>query len=315
VRLVNLAIQPIMSYTSTYLTVSQYFSKHFIMKINRATPSKHNYLKTLANIVKSPEHVYFTGSLPAERLPTVAIIGTRKPTAYGQEVASTLSYDLAKRGVVIMSGLALGIDAIAHKAALEANGTTIAVLANSVDQITPHTNRDLGEKIIANGGAILSEYEPPTDARKHMFLARNRIISGLSDAVIVVEAAARSGTLATVTFALEQGKEVFVVPGNITSPLSAGCNALLKQGAHVVTCAEDVLETIAPQLLKAQSIIPLGSTPLESTIITLLQSGIRDGEELQRQSESTIAEFSQALTMMEINGTIRGLGGNQWTVR
>jgi DNA processing protein len=285
------------------------------MKINRVTPDKHNYLRTLTNIAKVPKYIFFTGTLPAERAPTVAIVGTRKPTMYGKEVANTLSFDLAKRGIVIVSGLALGIDSIAHKAALEANGTTIAVLANSVDQIYPHTNKDLADKIVASGGAILSEYEPPTDARDYQFLARNRIVSGLSDAVIVIEAAARSGTLATVTHALEQGKEVFVVPGNITSPLSAGCNALLKQGAHVVTCAEDILEVIAPELLEAQSILPLGSTPLESAIIRLLQSGIRDGDELQRQSDVTIPEFSQALTMMEINGTIRGLGGNQWTLR
>lgn len=285
------------------------------MKINRATPDKHNYLKTLTNIAKVPQYVYFTGTLPEERTTTVAIVGTRKPTAYGKEVANTLSFDLAKKGVVIVSGLALGIDSIAHKAALEANGMTIAVLANSVDKVYPSTNKDLADKIIKSGGAILSEYEPPTDARDYQFLARNRIVSGLSDAVIVIEAAARSGTLATVAHALEQGKEVFVVPGNITSPLSAGCNALLKQGAHIVTCAEDVLEVIAPELLEAQSILPLGSTPLESVIISLIQSGIRDGEELQRQSLVTVGEFSQALTMMEINGVIRGLGGNQWALR
>jgi DNA processing protein len=285
------------------------------MKINRATPDKHNYLQPLTNIAKVPKYVYFTGTLPDERNATVAIVGSRKPTTYGKEVAHMLSYDLAKKGVVIVSGLALGIDTIAHKAALEANGTTIAVLANSVDKVYPRTNKDLADKIIANGGAILSEYEPPTDARDYQFLARNRIVSGLSDAVIVIEAAARSGTLATVAHALEQGKEVFVVPGNITSPLSAGCNALLKQGAHIVTCAEDVLEVIAPNLIESQSILPLGSTPLESAIITLLQSGTRDGDELQRQSLATIAEFNQALTMMEINGTVRGLGGNQWTLR
>jgi DNA processing protein len=285
------------------------------MKINRTTPDKHNYLQSLTNIAKVPKHVYFTGILPENRTTTVAIVGTRKPTMYGKEVAHTLSYDLAKKGVVIVSGLALGIDSVAHKAALEAGGTTIAVLANSVDKIYPRTNQDLANKILASGGAILSEYEPPTEARNYQFLARNRIVSGLSDAVIVIEAAVRSGTLATVTFALEQGREVFVVPGNITSPLSAGCNALLKQGAHVVTCAEDVLEMIAPELLEAQSILPLGSTPLESAIITLLQSGTRDGDELQRGSLATVGEFSQALTMMEINGTVRSLGGNQWTLR
>lgn len=285
------------------------------MKINRATPDKHNYLESLTNIAKIPKYIYFTGTLPETRTTSVAIVGTRKPTTYGKEVASTLSFDLAKRGVAIVSGLALGIDSIAHKAALEANGMTIAVLANSVDKIYPRTNQDLADKIIAGGGAILSEYEPPTDARDYQFLARNRIVSGLSDAVIVIEAAARSGTLATVTHALEQGKEVFVVPGNITSPLSAGCNALLKQGARVVTCAEDVLEVIAPELLEAQTLLPLGSTPLESAIINLLHSGVRDGDELQRQSLATIAEYSQAMTMMEINGTIRALGGNQWTLR
>jgi DNA processing protein len=285
------------------------------MKINRVTPDKHNYLRPLSDIAKVPKYIFFTGTLPSDRLPSVAIVGTRKPTAYGKEVAHTLAYNLAKKGVVIISGLALGIDSIAHKATLEAGGKTIAVLANSVDQIYPRTNQDLANKITENGGVILSEYEPPTDARDYQFLARNRIVSGLSDAVIVIEAAARSGTLATVSHALEQGKEVFVVPGNITSPLSAGCNALLKQGAHVVTCAEDVLEIIAPQLLEAQSILPLGNTPLESTIISLLQSGVRDGDELQRQSEAPVAEFSQALTMMEINGTVRGLGGNQWTLR
>lgn len=285
------------------------------MKINRVTPDKHNYLRPLSDIAKVPKYIFFTGTVPSERLPSVAIVGTRKPTSYGKEVAHTLAYNLAKKGIVVISGLALGIDSIAHKATLEAGGKTIAVLANSVDQIYPRTNQDLANKISESGGAILSEYEPPTDARDFQFLARNRIVSGLSDAVIVIEAAARSGTLATVSHALEQGKEVFVVPGNITSPLSAGCNALLKQGAHVVTCAEDVLEIIAPQLLETQSILPLGNTPLESTIIGLLQSGVRDGDEMQRQSEVPITEFSQALTMMEINGAIRGLGGNQWTLR
>jgi len=108
---------------------------------------------------------------------------------------------------------------------------------------------------------------------------------------------------------------VFVVPGNITSPLSAGCNALIKQGAHPITCAQDVLEIIAPDLLKPQQILPLGNTPLESIIINLIQSGIRDGDQLQQQSEASASEFAQTLTMMEITGTVRALGGNQWTLR
>ena len=285
------------------------------MKINRATPAKHNYLQLLAYIPASPKQIFIMGKLPSQRVPSVAIVGTRKPSSYGKEVTQQLSYDLAKKGIVIISGLALGVDGIAHRAALEAGGTTIAVLANGLPQIYPATHKDLADQIIQSGGAILSEYEPETAARSYQFLQRNRIVSGLSDAIIITEAAARSGTLNTAMHALEQGKEVFVVPGNITSPLSAGCNTLLKQGARPVTSIDDVLEIIAPELLQLQTSLALGNTPLETAIITLLQNGIRDGDELQQQSKSSISDFNTALTIMEINGVIRGLGANQWTLR
>lgn len=286
------------------------------MKINRVTPAKHPFLRILDTIPTPPSQLFFTGSLPDERRPTIAIVGTRKPTNYGKEVAHQLSYDLAKHGVVIVSGLALGIDTIAHRAALEANGTTIAVLANSVEAIYPRTNQQLGEQIIAQGGAIMSEYEPPTSARAYQFLARNRIVSGLSDAIVIIEAAKRSGTLATAAHALEQGRDVFVVPGNITSPLSAGCNSLLKQGAIPVTCVEDILERIAPEQLRPEvQQLSLGTTPTEIAIISALESGVRDGDELFTHSQaSSLAEFQQALTMLEINGAIRALGANQWAI-
>lgn len=285
------------------------------MNINSISPLKHKYLQIIDTIAKKPKRLYFIGELPPERRPTVAIVGTRKPTAYGKEVTYQLAYDLAKRGVIIMSGNALGIDGIAHRAALDAGGTTIAVLACGLNHMYPAAHKTLAADIIRSGGAIISEYEPEVEARDFQFLARNRIVSGLSDAVIVTEAASRSGTLATVNHALDQNREVFVVPGNITSPMSAGCNALLKQGAHPVTRAEDVLEIIAPHLIEAQAFLPLGSTPLESQIISLIQSGIRDGDQLQQESGADISEFSQALTMMEITGVIRALGGNQWTLR
>ena len=191
----------------------------------------------------------------------------------------------------------------------------MAVLANSVDIVYPANHKQLAGDIIKNGGAIISEYEPVTEARDFQFLERNRIVSGLSDAIIVTEAAARSGTLSTVMHALNQGREVFVIPGNITSPLSAGCNNLIKQGAHPITCAEDVIEIIAPDMLRPQASLALGSTPLESKIIRLLQSGIRDGDELQTLANTEASEFSMTLTMLEISGTIRPLGGNQWTLR
>lgn len=285
------------------------------MKIKTISPQDNKYLQIIETIANVPERFYFIGELPERRITSVAIVGSRKPTAYGKEVTYRLSYDLAKKGVVIISGLALGIDGIAHRGALDAGGITIAVLANGVDYIYPASHQSLGHEIIDKGGAIISEYEPGVKARDFQFLARNRLVSGLADAVVVTEATNRSGTFSTVTQALDQNREVFVVPGNITSPLSAGCNTLLKQGAHPVTCAEDILEVVAPDMINSQQILPLGSTPLEAKIIELIQSGIRSGEELQAMSGATATEFSQALTMMEINGSIRALGGNQWTLK
>lgn len=285
------------------------------MKINRISPLDNKYLQIIDTIDSCPKKLYFMGKLPDKRLPTVAIVGTRKPTSYGKEVTYQLAFDLAQRGIVIVSGLALGIDAIAHRGALDAGGITLAVLGNGLDTIYPANNQNLAKEILAKHGAIISEYEPEVEARDFQFLERNRIVSGLSDAVIVTEAAIRSGTMSTVAHALEQGREVFVVPGNITSPLSAGCNKLIKQGAHPITCADDVLEIIAPDLLQPQAILPLGSTKLESQIINLLQSGIRDGDELLIQTGADASEFSQTLTLMEISGAIRALGGNQWTLK
>ncbi len=284
------------------------------MKINRIDSDKHKYLQIADCIAKKPKTLYYRGTLPTTRLPSVAIVGTRKPTAYGREVAHQLAYELAQSGVVIISGLALGIDGIAHRGALEAGGTTLAILANSVDRIYPRSHQALGEQILSQGGAIISEYEPPTDARIYQFLERNRIVSGLADAIVIIEAAARSGTLNTAAHALEQGKELFAVPGNITSPLSAGCNHLIKQGAQPATSAKDILEVICPDLQLHQTSLPLSTSPLETKLITLLQEGLRDGDQLQQASGVSATEFSQALTMMEINGLIRALGGNQWTL-
>lgn len=284
-------------------------------KINQIRPQDNKFTQILTNIAVVPKTLYYIGNLPAERLPTVAIVGTRKPTRYGVEVTEMLAGELAHKGIIIVSGLALGIDAIAHRAALEASGTTIAVQANGLATIRPLTNRQLGEDIITQGGAIISEYEPNTVPFQSQFLERNRIVSGISDAVLITEASARSGTLNTARHALEQGREVFVVPGNITSPSSAGCNVLLRQGATPVTKAEDILEVIAPHLLAAQSQLALGDNATQTAIIAQLQAGVRDGDELQKRSGVNAGEFATELTMLEINGTVRALGANQWTLR
>lgn len=314
-RLVVLAGQPIVSHISTYLTLRQYLLTLFYMKINRIAPDNAPYLQILKNIAKKPEKLYFIGKLPSERLPTVAIVGTRKPTRYGKEVTARLASELAQSGIVIVSGLALGIDAIAHRSALEAGGTTLAVLGNGLPDVYPSANRSLGETILAHGGAILSEYEPGTSARPYQFLERNRLVSGLSDAVLITEAAARSGTLNTAMHALEQGKDVFVVPGNITSPMSSGCNNLLKNGATPITEAADIIAQIAPDHLRTQADLPLGDSPLETAILQYLSSGLRDADELQKKLEISISELNTTLTLMEVRGLIRSLGSNQWTVR
>lgn len=285
------------------------------MKINHISPEKNEYINILTSVDSAPKTLYYLGILPQKRQPSVAIVGTRKPTAYGKEVAATLAEQLARRGVVIVSGLALGIDAIAHKACLDAGGTTIAVLGNGLHKIYPHTNRALGERIIAEGGAIISEFEEGMEPLPYNFLKRNRIVSGLADAVVIVEAATRSGTLNTAMHALNQGRDVFAVPGNITSPLSAGCNALLTQGAMPATSADDILTAIMPHQSptdSAQAALPLGSTPLENDILQLLHSGIRDGDELQTRLQVPASELNSALTMLEINGTITALGNNKW---
>jgi len=285
------------------------------MKINRISPDKHNYLQILTNLAKVPDPLYYIGTLPDVRVPSVAIVGTRKPTHYGKEVTEMLAGDLARRGVIIISGLALGVDSLAHRATLEAKGTTLAILGNGLPEIYPATHKNLASEIVASGGAIISEYEPHEQAKSWTFLERNRIVSGLADAIIITEAASRSGTLNTAMHALEQGKEVFVVPGNITSPMSLGCNALIKQGATPIACADDVLDVIAPYLLTPQARLPLGNTALETKIITLLASGVRDGDELQQKAKSSAIDLSTALTMLELGGAIKNLGANQWTVK
>lgn len=285
-----------------------------IRKINKQSIAISGFTSVLETLHTPPNQLYIAGRLPANRVPTVAIVGSRKPTAYGIEVTERIASDLAKAGVVVVSGLAFGVDAIAHKAALDANGTTIAVLANGLHKIYPVSHRALGEQILKQGGAIVSEQAPGVEAMKYHFLSRNRIISGLADAILVTEATDRSGTASTVNHAIEQNKEVFAVPGPITSLLSAGPNRLLQQGAHVALSAKDILAVIAPKLVQTQTTLALGYTELENKIIQCIQKGIRSGEDLQAASGESPRNFLQALTMLELAGTIKNLGANQWAL-
>lgn len=284
-----------------------------IVSIGNST-GNNSYLAPLKEVAQAPKHLYVAGSIPKSRVVTVAIVGTRRPTAYGREITERFAGELARRGVVVISGLALGVDAVAHQAVLDAGGLTIAVLAGGLHRIYPASHLDLARRIVKSGGAIVSEHPEGFEAHPYHFLARNRLVSGLADAVLVTEAAERSGTFSTVGHALEQGKEVFAVPGPITSLMSAGANKLIQQGAHVALTPDDVLRIIAPELMQGQTKLVLGDTTQEVRIIELLRSGVRDGDELQKESGIEPSLFLQTLTMLEIKGTISPLGANKWTI-
>lgn len=285
------------------------------MKINRISTDKEEYLQGSKNLDDFPKKLYILGKLPEKNIPTIAIVGSRNPSQYGREVTEKLAGELARAGVVIVSGLALGIDSIAHRAALQAGGTTIAVMAHGLDTVYPSSHKALAKQITESDGALISEYDPGVSPMAYRFLERNRIISGIADGVIIIEAATKSGSLSTATHALNQNKEVFAVPGNITNPLSAGCNALIRQGAIPVTRVEDILDVIAPTIKAEQTRFILGDTPEEVAILQLLQTGLRDGDELVEKSKLDPVIFSQTLTMLEIKGIIKSLGGNQWTIQ
>lgn len=282
------------------------------MKINQITPDKHNYLQIVTSIARKPQTLYYLGKLPETRLPTIAVVGTRKPTSYGVEVTTQLTYELAKAGIVVVSGLALGVDAIAHKTCLDAGGTTIAILPSSLTKIYPATNRNLAIEILKGQGALISEYDTEAqNAYKGNLLARNRIVAGISDAILITEASARSGTLNTAMHALEQGKDVFVVPGNITSPQSAGCNLLIKQGAIPVQSATDILEVLAPNTSRGTAMI-LAASDEEALILEALSTGPLDADEISIATQLDTQTLHTALTMLEIAGGISALGNNKW---
>jgi DNA processing protein len=283
-------------------------------KINKVITDEQKYLQMMGGIANLPKSLYLIGKLPPEAQHSVSVIGTRKPSAYGQEVAYKLSYDLAKRGIVVVSGLALGIDAIAHKGALDAGGTTIAVMPGGLDEFYPRTNYRLAERIIAEGGALISEYPAGEQPFKANFVARNRIVAAIANGVLVIEAATKSGTIHTAGFALDYGRPVMAVPGNITNPMSTGTNRLISTGARLITRVEDVMAEIGVAAEHIQAPFPLGDTPDEAAIIKLLSRGVRDGDELQHLSGLAPAAYSQALTMLEINGVVRALGANQWGI-
>ena len=272
------------------------------------------YPPLLREIPDPPVILYIRGELRPRDQNGIAIVGSRKFTPYGKQVSYDLARDLTRAGLTINSGLALGIDAIAHQTVLEHSGRTIAVLASGVDSIYPANNRMLAEKIIAGQGAVISELPLGTPPLKHHFPTRNRIIAGLSLGTIVVEAAVESGALITAAHALEQNRQVFAVPGSIYSPASAGPNNLIKMGAKAVTTANDVLEELNLNDLVAETLQAevLGDNDEEQKILQSLSRQPRHFDEIAKLTGLPSPTIAAQLTIMEMKGKVRNLGANQY---
>jgi DNA processing protein len=265
-----------------------------------------DYPGALRTIDASPPVLYVRGRLTSQDEWSVALVGTRRASTYGREVAQVLSSELARHGVTVISGLALGVDTVAHRAAVEAGGRTVAVLGSGVDQIYPPQNRGLAQAI-AEQGAILSDYPLGTRPEATNFPPRNRIISGLSQGVVVIEASERSGALITAKFAAEQGRDVFAVPGSILHPGSAGCNMLIQQGATPLLSVDDVLEQLnllhLQERIDARRTVPADAQ--EEVILALLSGEPAHIDDLVRGANLPAASIGGLLAIMELKGLVR----------
>jgi DNA processing protein len=268
------------------------------------------YPRHLKDIDQPPPVLYVRGSLLPEDEWAVAIVGTRRVTSYGRQVAEEVATAMAHNGVTIVSGLARGVDSIAHQAAVNAGGRTLAVLGNGVDLVYPPENRRLASQILEHG-ALLSDYALGTPPDGINFPPRNRIISGLSLAVIIVEAGETSGALITASFAAEQGRDVFAVPGNINAPQSQGTNRLIRDGAQPLINPQDVLEALNLTMVTEHRAVrvALPSDPIESRLYKLLSQEPMHVDEIRAQTDMPIETVSATLAMMELKGMVRQVGG------
>ncbi len=269
-----------------------------------------NYPKRLLEIDQPPPVLYVRGEVLPEDDWAVAVVGTRRITAYGRLIAERVAGFLARNGITVISGLARGVDAASHKTALESGGRTIAVLGSGVDRIYPPEHRKLAEAIIQNG-AVISDYTLGTPPDAMNFPPRNRIISGLAQAVIIVEAGERSGALITARFAADQGRDVFAVPGNINAPNSAGTNRLIQQGAHPLVDPQEILEvlnlTMISQHQTARAVLPTDKT--EAKLLHIVSQEPVHVDEICNHASLPIETVTATLAMMELKGMVRQVGG------
>jgi DNA processing protein len=276
-----------------------------------------NYPPQLKEIHSAPPIIYIKGNIEILKSKSIAVVGSRKFTDYGRRVAQNLCRDLVSSGLAIVSGLALGIDAISHRAAIDANGITIAVLGSGLDDpnIFPRENFNLSKQILESGGALISEYPPRTPSFKQNFPARNRLMAGLTLGTLVVEAALGSGSLITADYALEFGREIFSVPGPLFSPQSEGTNELIKKGAKLVGSAKDILEELRiPSKSEGKNnlIIYEPKSEEEKIVWKFLGSDPLHVDRLVILSKLNPALVASTLAMMEIGGAVRDIGGKNY---
>ena len=271
-----------------------------IRSLRRRDPG---YPRLLAHIPDPPPRLWLRGDADVALLerPALAIVGARACSGYGRSVARLLARESAAAGAVVVSGLARGIDGEAHRGAV-ATGMTVAVLGCGIDRDYPAAHAELARSILDSGGLVVSEYEPGVEPAPWRFPARNRIIAGLALATVVVEARERSGALITADFALEDGREVLAVPGEITSALSDGTNALLRLGATPATCAADVLEAIGLTPPEERDLVP--GDPAARAVLAALDEGGRTLDELGRAAALAAGELAAALAFLELAGAV-----------
>lgn len=286
--------------------------EHRVSLVRLGTP---DYPAALATVAVPPHLLYVRGALEGRDGNAVAVVGSRHCTSYGRKIAERLAMDLVQASFCVVSGLARGIDACAHRGALQGGGRTIAVLAGGLSKIYPPEHAELAEQI-ASSGALISESSMRMEPMAGMFPARNRIISGLSRAVVIVEAAEKSGALITARHAAEQGREVFVVPGPVDSPSSAGTLMLLRQGAKLVRNSKDVIEDlngIAPIVVTQDTApAPPQLDEKQSRVWETLSSRPRHIDEIARETQLSIAELAGLLLVLEMKRIVRRLPGNQY---
>lgn len=270
-----------------------------------------DYPPYLKEIPAPPPLLYVQGELREADRWAVAVVGTRRLTSYGRQVTQDLVAGLVRHNITVVSGLARGIDAVAHKTAVEMGGRTIAVLGSGLDAIYPAEHRQLAQSIINGHGALISEYGLGVQPEAKNFPPRNRIISGLSLGVLIVEAAERSGALITANFAAEQNRDVFAVPGNINSPASKGPNQLIQQGARLVTGIEDILEELNIYMVAEHTAVQMAlpETAEEIALYAHLSSQPVHIDDLSRVSGLPTGMVSSTLTIMELKGMVRQVGG------